>query len=619
MLSLSNLSKSYGDRVILDQADLSLSKKEKIGFIGRNGQGKSTLFKLINKEEEWDSGSLVIPKNYRIGTLRQIVKFESSTVIEEACLGLKNDDESYKAKKILLGLGFTIDDFEKSPEDLSSGFKLRLELAKTLVTFPDLLLLDEPTNYLDIISTHWLGHFLRSYPGEIMAISHDRKFLDSFSTHSLILSRNKLTKVKGNISKLLEQVYLEDEIFEKTRLNQEKKVAEVEKFINRFRAKATKAKQVQSRVKALSKLDRMEMRDTIRDMEIQFEFPNIASKNFLWIKNLGFSYHGSDKLISDLSFELKKGERLGVIGKNGKGKTTLLKLLYELWKSQNLNQELARDYSQNSGEFYFHKDLKISYFGQDAIRELYDENTVEEEISIANSLNGKSRVRAIAGAMLFSAEDSQKKIKVLSGGERARVVLGKIMANPTHVLLLDEPSNHLDVESIEIFINCLSDFDGAIVFVSHDEDFISALGEKFVVFQNMKSSYFEGDYNDFLNKIGWDELKEFNPNSENDDKGLSKKEKTKIRQEIIRERSKELRPLDKKIDDCEKQIFQFEEKIEALIQQLANPDTQEYAELSKDLKILEIKKDQLYTDIDELYEQKKGIESLFEEKLSVLN
>lgn len=620
MISLNGLSKSFGDRVILDNVSLNVSKGEKLAFIGRNGQGKSTLFKLILGEEEEDAGDISAPRNYQIGHLAQHVSFSEDTVLKEATVFLETESENYQAERILMGLGFSIDEFSKSPKDLSSGFKLRLELAKTLVRNPNLLLLDEPTNYLDILSTRWLSKFLKTYPGEIIAISHDRKFLDSFSSHSMVLQRQKLVKVPGTIDKLLKQVQQDDEIYEKTLINQERKRATVEKFIERFRYKASKAKQVQSRIKSLEKSEQLERKESLRDMEIDFRFPPMTSKNFAWFKGLSFTYgERFPKLFSNLNFEIKKGDRLGVIGPNGKGKTTLLKLI------NSLNSQ--RSFGIAEGETYFHKDLKVSYFGQDSIGELYMENTIEEEIRSAAPTESTSRIRAVAGAMLFSADDAQKKVKVLSGGERARVVLGKIMISPAHLILLDEPTNHLDVESIEVFLNCLSDFEGAIIFVSHDEDFVNELGDKFVYFKRNSSGVYLGDYKGFLAKIGWDDV-DFtsNGNASSNDNNLSKKEITRLRQDLIREKSKVLKPITSSISKLEKELETIEmnqERSQSLLIEMSSEGVSEkngilITDLSKEMNQIEKRKNIIYEELEKLMEKEELVIQEFDQKLSEL-
>lgn len=605
MLSITNLEKYFGERCLFDKANMVLSPREKLAFIGRNGQGKSTLFKIILGEMEHDNGVLSISKNYRIAHLSQHVSFSQKTVVEEASLRLQNEHEVYKAEKILMGLGLDENQFHISPHQLSSGYKLRLELAKILASEPNLLLLDEPTNYLDIISTRWLSKFLSEFPGEVIVISHDRSFLDSFNTHSMILHRHQLKKQKGKLSTLLEQVAMEEEIYEKTRMNQERKIGEIENFISRFRAKASKAKQVQSRVKSLEKTDVLSKREELGALQINFQFPELQSKNFYWGKDLSFSYEKGQPLIQDLNFEIKKGERLGVIGKNGKGKTTLLKMI--------------KGDLKGGGEVYTHPKLRISYFGQDSINELFDNHTIEEEIRLSNPAMAHSRIRAICGAMMFSDEDALKKVKVLSGGEKARVVLGKIMASPAHLILLDEPTNHLDVESIDILIECLNYFEGAIVFVSHDEDFIHKLGERLIVFTQDETRIFDHNYSYFLEKIGWDEG---SSSSKSKKPKLSKKEYTRVRQEIIREKSKELKPVKEELAIKEAELIQCEGLVDELMGLLTSISTGEkegdIQEASIRLGKEEKLRDSLYERIEELMLQEEELNTRYDEKLDEL-
>src|SRR5271169_607645 len=322
MLQVANIEKSYGKQVLFDGVGFTINPRERVGLVGRNGHGKSTLFRLILGEAQQDSGTITVSSGYTIGHLSQHIHLTEDTVLQEACLALpKNDDhidETYKAEAILHGLGFTNDDFDRSPLSLSGGYQVRLNLAKVLVSEPNLLLLDEPTNYLDIISVRWLTQFLRAWRNEMIIITHDREFMDSVTTHTMIIHRCKMRKVAGNTQKLYDQILMEEEIHEKTRQNDDKKRKEVEQFINRFRAQATKASAVQSRIKALAKHERLDKLGEIKSLDFNFRPAPFEAKWLMTVEDLSFSFsEAGPKLIDRLSFAGSKKDRIAVIGKNG--------------------------------------------------------------------------------------------------------------------------------------------------------------------------------------------------------------------------------------------------------------------------------------------------------------
>jgi len=294
MIQVSNLYKLYGQQVIFEGAGFTLNPGERVGLVGRNGHGKTTLFKMILGQDHSDSGNISIPGMYRIGHLSQHIHFSENTVLKEACLSLQNTydgaDESYKAETILLGLGFTMEDFDLDPVDLSGGYQVRLNLAKVLVSDPNLLLLDEPTNYLDILSLRWLTGFLRNWKKELIIITHDREFMDGVTTHTMAIHRSRLRKESGSTGKIYQQLLLEEEIHEKTRINDDKKRKETEQFIDRFRAKATKAKAVQSRVKALQKKERLEKLTEVKNLDFSFKSAPFTGKRPLEVNNISFSF-----------------------------------------------------------------------------------------------------------------------------------------------------------------------------------------------------------------------------------------------------------------------------------------------------------------------------------------
>lgn len=494
MLQIRGLSKSYGTRPLLDNISFSLKPRERLGLIGRNGSGKSTLFRIITGEEICDSGSVIIPRGYRIGHLEQHLRFTEPTILEEVCLGLpiEERDQEYRGAIILAGLGFSEADNKRAASEFSGGFQIRLNLAKLLLSEPNLLLLDEPTNYLDIVTMRWLTNFLRSWRGELILISHDRSFMDSVTTDTCLIHRNSIIKQPGDTQKLYERIALEEEIYERTRVNEDKKRREVEQFINRFRAKASKAALVQSKVKELARMEQKEALQDEQSLDFRFCEAAYVSKMMIEVKKIAFNYPQSSDLIRDLSFTVGKLDRIGIIGKNGKGKSTLLKLLAE---------ELA----PSNGEIRVSSNVRMGYFGQTNVQKLSPNLSIEEEISSANPELHRTKVRAICGTMMFSGDDGLKKVSVLSGGEKSRVLLGKILAQPTNLLLLDEPTNHLDMESIDALIDSLECYQGAVIIVTHSERILRKIATRLVVFQDQGPQLVEHDYDYFLDTYGWND------------------------------------------------------------------------------------------------------------------
>lgn len=500
MIQVDNLGMEYG-LPLFTKASFSLQKGEKCGLVGRNGSGKSTLFRLITKKESPYGGAISIQKNYKIGMLDQHIRFSKGSILEEAALGLPQGQEDclYKAETVLFGLGFSEEDLDRPIDAFSGGYQLRLHLAKVLISEPDCLLLDEPTNYLDIVSIRWFTRFLQNWKGEFILISHDREFMDSVSTHTMGIHRQKIRKIKGDTVAFYEQILLEEEIHEKTRVNLEKKRAHAQNFIDRFGAKATKAAQAQSRQKMLSRIPVLEKLKSIHHLDFQFREAFFPGKKMLDIQDISFSYQ-EDPLIEHLSLTLEKGERMAIVGKNGRGKSTLLRLL-------------AKDLAPKKGVAKHSENLAIGYFGQTNIDRLHPKHTIEEEISSANPALNRTEIKSIAGLMMFSGDQAGKVTEVLSGGEKSRVLLGKIIAKPVNLLLLDEPTHHLDMESIEALIDALEEFEGAVVLVTHSELILKRLAfHKIVVCHQGRQEVFLGDYEEFLEKDGWhDKQESFSP------------------------------------------------------------------------------------------------------------
>ncbi|MCX8021161.1 MAG: ATP-binding cassette domain-containing protein [Syntrophorhabdaceae bacterium] len=560
MVNVTGLSKSYGPQVIFDSVNFSINRGEKIGLVGRNGSGKTTLLRILTGLEEPDGGEINIPKGYVIKYLSQHIDFKEDTVLEEALgsLNIKDDgrDDTYKVKSVLFGLGFSQEDLVKPPKILSGGFQVRLNLAKILLSEPDLILLDEPTNYLDIVSVRWLTGFLRSWKREAIIITHDRTFMDGVITHTMGIHRKRIRKVEGPTEKLYQQIIQEEEVYEKTRINDERKIKEANAFIERFRAQATRAKAVQSRIKML---ERMEKKDRLsEEARLDFEF-NPADFSGKWVLEAQGVSFGFDKssppIIKGFTIAVRIGEKIGIIGKNGKGKTTLLNII-------------AGELSPDTGTIRYSQNTKIAYYGQPNINRLNPDKTVFEEILSVHPSHNINAARGLCGAMMFEGDRALKKVSVLSGGERSRLLLGKIIATPTNLLLLDEPDTHLDAESIDALIEAMENFPGTILFVTHNERILKAVARRLIVFDRDNVTVFPGPYEDFLEKIGWEdergeeEEKKRGQATIETVKKTDKKELRRRKALIIEARSRVLKPIQGRISLLEEEIMGLEKSIE---------------------------------------------------------
>ncbi len=643
MITIESISKSFGGQVLFHNAGFQINTGEKIGLVGRNGHGKTTLLKVITGQEEPDSGAVRIPNSYRLGYLTQHIDFSEDQVIKECMKGLPESerDHYWKAEKILSGLGFSDGQMKMHPGEFSGGFQVRLNLAKVLVSDPDLLILDEPTNYLDITSIRWISTFLSSWQREILLVTHDRSFMDSVVTHIAGIHRHSVRKIKGNTAKYYDRIVQDEEIYEKTRVNEEKKRKDMEIFITRFRAKARLAGLVQSRIKALEKMGKKESLHKLESLEFSFRDLPFSGKQVMSAEDLCFSYQKEENLIDHFNFTLFPEDRVAIIGKNGKGKTTLLKLL-----SKNL--------MPISGEVRYNPGVEPGYFEQTNIQSLNGNLTIEEEILYSSGDLDRQQARNICGAMMFEGDNALKRISVLSGGEKSRVMLAKLLSKPLNLLLLDEPTNHLDMESSDSLVAALDNFAGAVILVTHNELFLNSLANRLIVFKNNTIKIFEGTYGEFLEKEGWDDEKKPTNTNRSDQKNdapiksenstikriekkiagktegknstknaelnkgkISKKELRKKRSEIIAQRSRILKPLKKKIDLAEHKIDSLEKNINKLNCELQNAvnakDGKKIASLSR--KIAENQKqiDVLFDSLEILYEKLRRSEQDFHE------
>ncbi|MCK5311474.1 MAG: ATP-binding cassette domain-containing protein [Desulfobacteraceae bacterium] len=609
MINIESITKGYGDNVLFDTTSLQINHGEKVGFVGRNGHGKSTLLKMIIGDEEADAGEIKTPNEYKIGYLSQKLKFSQNSVIDECSLGLlKHEKDHYwKAEKILAGLGFSQKDMQCSPSEFSGGYQIRLNLAKVLVSESDLLILDEPTNYLDITSIRWLVDFLSSWQRELLLVTHDRSFMNKVVTHVAGVHRTKIRKVKGDTDKYYNKLIQDEEVYEKTRLNEEKREKEIQTFITRFRAKARLANLVQSRVKAL---DRSKSREKLQKIEsLDFSFNNFPfrGKQVLNAENITFSYDSNKKvLIDDFSIIIHPNDRIAIIGKNGKGKTTLLKLL-------------AKKLKLNSGTLTYNPNVKLGYFEQTNINSLNDHFSVEQEIQNVYPDLQRHQVRNICGAMMFDGDKALKKVSVLSGGEKSRTMIGKLLVTPLNLLMLDEPDNHLDMETSDSFLIALDNFEGAVLLITHNEMFLNTLANRLIVFNNNEVHVFEGSYPEFLKKEGWEEEQDNIETKKSNVDKVSKRGLRQKRSQVVAERSKEIKPIQVKIDQTENLISELEGNLNILNDEIINAsknsDGERISGLSIKIAEHQNKIDVLYEDLEEFFDELEIKRSYFEGKL----
>lgn len=620
MISIKNISKQYAGRVLFSDASFDVLAGEKIGLVGRNGHGKTTLFRIITGEESPDEGRVFLPNNYSIGYLGQHLVFSRPTVLEEACRGLRPEDagSEWKAEKVLSGLGFSKEDFGRDPSEFSGGFQMRIALTKALISEPDMLLLDEPTNFLDIVSIRWLEKFLRAWRGELIAISHDRDFIDGVTTHIVGIHRGRVRKMKGPTGKYYAQLYKDEEIHEKRRIEDEKERKRIMEYVNTFRSKASHAKGVQSSLKKLEKMEKLAKLEEVRTLSFSFNHEPFRARQIMDVNDLTFSYDGNPPyLISGLNFTVNRQDKICVVGRNGKGKTTLLKLL---------SGRLA----PVSGSIKTHTAAVPAYYEQANTADLNGELTVEEEISQGIAFIEKSRLRGVCGAMMFTGDDAEKKIRVLSGGERSRVLLGKLLVAPSNILFLDEPTHHLDIESCQAMMDAVRDFEGAAIVVAHDEHFLSEVATKLIVFKNDRVFVYPGTYREFLDSVGWDETEDggataapqapviqaaapepppaklpapkASPSTQ--PKADTRKMTRKARAEFVAMRSKILKPLEARIKELESEIVSSEARVAEVNEDLARDSKRgglgaiRRSELARELSALAERIDSAYSDLD---------------------
>ena len=582
MISVNNLTLYFGGQDIFSDVSFMIHKGEKIGLVGKNGSGKSTLLKVLSKEQSPNSGNLNFPKDLVIGYLPQDIDFyDGRTVIGEVktvfkdlnniekriselqiqlesrtdydsteYLNIINDfnvlEEKFRFNGgyeiesqisfILNGLGFSYSDYERNTNEFSGGWRMRLELAKILLKKPDLILLDEPTNHLDIESIIWLEKWLLDYAGTILLVSHDKLFLNSLTNRTIEISFSKLNDYKVSYSKYLK--LREDRILKQSQAkkNQDKYIKETQILINKFRAKKNKASFAQSLIKKLEKLEVIEI-EKIDNASMKFQFSKAphSGKINLIIDHASKSYEDLN-VLKDIKLELTRGDRIAFVGKNGQGKTTLVKMI--------MNE------IDFSGKIEFGHKVKLGYYAQNQVDFLDNDKTILETIEESIDIGTNKNPRSILGSFLFSNDDVDKKVKVLSGGERARVALCKLLLKPINLLIMDEPTNHLDMTSKNLLKKALQEYDGTLILVSHDRDFLSNLTDKVYEFCNKNIKEYTGDVDVFLSEKklnNFKQLEKLNETSIQTENQISKKNI-----------KKQINLFSKKINSLERQIEKLE-------------------------------------------------------------
>ena len=609
MITLSHVQKQFGNKVLFKDCSLQIGVRDRMGLVGPNGSGKTTLFKLILGEESIDEGEIRIAKGVKIGYLPQeVVTFTGNRVLDEILKSLSGitslqdkmkileeelssmEDpkeqerlakeygklqEHYtvlggygleaEAKQILQGLGFKERDFNRATDELSGGWLMRIALAKILLQSPDLLLLDEPTNYLDLESLIWLENFLLNYPGAMVIVSHDRVFLNHLIDRIAEIEAQKIDLYYGDYDHYLEEKETRRQILEATYKTQQKKIEQTERFIERFRAKNTKSKQVQSRIKMLEKLERVELpKEKKREIRFHFPAPKRSGYRVVEVKNLHKSY-GDVNVYQGIDLALFRGDKVALIGPNGAGKSTLLKML-------------AGVLDFEKGEVVLGNDVTRAYFAQQQFDILHPENTVFEEILSVATDETQTELRTLLGTFLFSGEEVEKRVSVLSGGEKSRLVLAKMLLKPANFLLLDEPTSHLDIPSRNVLEMALKQFQGTICLITHDRHLINQIANKVIEIDRGALHLFPGNYDYYLYKKQQTQLEDAQKDAEvmqalplplpKQSSHRAKEERRRKVQEMDQFR-RQLVSLEKRFQEVEESLNEATETLDDLNQRLS--------------------------------------------------
>ncbi len=556
MITLKDVHKSFGQQTLLEGASLQINHGDRFVLVGPNGAGKSTLFKMLLGQEEPDLGQISLKKGAVVGYLPQ----ENAPVSEEEILNYALSDWkdadarlASKAKALLMGLGFKLSDFNRKMSALSGGWAMRVALAKLLLLEPDLLLLDEPTNHLDIDSLFWFQKYLQSYPGAVFLISHDRAFINAVCRAIVSLQDKTLKIYHGDYEHFISERKAERERLESAFKRQQEEIAKMQEFIDRNRARASTASRAQSMIKRLEKLELVELATESKAMRIRFPQPSRVGLKVLSLKNVYKSY-GETVVYRDLHFNLERGWKMAFVGHNGAGKSTLLKVL-------------AGVIPFDSGQRIVGPDVKVGYFSQHREGQLDFDKTIFEEALGVNRANSEQLVRSVLGSFLFPGDMIHKKVSVLSGGEKSRLSLVKLLLNPPNVLLMDEPTTHLDMASVDGLIEALKGFEGTICFISHDLYFLNALADHVVHIDGGKITVYPGDYDYFKRRQA--QWHEENPQAV----------EVPAVQKIVKPITQDPKKIARRAAKLEEELSVLHQKLEELAAQLSDPEL--YADYSR--------------------------------------
>ena len=494
MITLRNISKAFSDQVLLEDASLQINEKDRFALVGPNGAGKSTLFKLILGREEPDGGTITLRTGVAFGYLPQeTAEFHGGKVLDEVVgTEIVDSTRSPKAKKILIGLGFKQTDFERPVSELSGGWQMRIAIARLLVDEPDLLMLDEPTNHLDLETLLWFQNYLQAYRGAIFLISHDRAFINSIVDRIVEVRDHKLNVYTGSFEDYLAQKKQEEENLISAYKRQQKEIDELTDYINKFRAKASTASSVQSKIKYLERMEKITLPEELATVGFSFPQPARAGQNVLTLKNLRQSYDGKKWVYDGLDLTLERGQKVAFVGPNGAGKSTLLKIL-------------AGAIPFQEGERKLGYNVTCGYFSQHRAEMFRPGKTVLEEAINTGRSHSEQTVRTVLGSFLFRDSTVFKKVEVLSGGEKSRLGLARLLLDPPNLLLLDEPTTHLDMASVDVLVKALKKFEGAICIISHDVYFLRELADHVIHVNHGKVTWYPGNYDYFLHKKSQEE------------------------------------------------------------------------------------------------------------------
>jgi len=651
LLQLDNISLTFGEKTLFNSISTIINPDERIGLVGPNGAGKSTMLKIIAGEIHPDSGNINMSKAATVGYLPQdgVDPDPTRTVYEEmesAFQGIQQLEEQVQQareelgeleegtsqyqtamervgvlqnkmeqsgayalesniEKILMGLGFSPDDFERPTTEFSGGWLMRIALGKLLLRQPMYLLLDEPTNHLDIESLRWLEQFLKNYDGTVIVVSHDKAFLNKITSRTLALEHGELLDYAGNYSYYEEKDAERKEHLRKKYENQQKQIKEIQDFIDKFRYNASKAAQVQSRIKQLEKMDKIELDE--RSEEISFEFPPPERSGAIVMKldHIRKQY-GDNVVFEDLSYTIDRQDKIAVVGPNGAGKSTMIRIIAGLEGFDSGQREPGHN-------------VTVSYFAQHQADELDLSKTVFEVMRDAAPKADETRLRTILGCFLFQGDDVFKKVSVLSGGEKSRLALARMLMMPANFLIFDEPTNHLDMESKDILQQALEQYEGTYMIVSHDRDFLDPIVDKVLEVRPRETNTFLGNVSYYLEKVKQREETETNDLTTSDDSQnngtLSRKEERRLEAQKRQQKYNKLKPLKKQIEPLEKRIEQMEERKSEIEDLMAQSDfyedEEQVKEISMEYEKLKAELVEVYAEWEELAMQISEIEEEF--------